>query len=387
MNIKRKIDLLKSSIFVLIVMVMFFSNIHSIFVKSSYKVGSNLEEYLIKNLWYKNHFINLYGEILKMGGVFIIDDKDNGYIVKLRNNQITWLSTKSNTEPLVSNILSFEKLLANENIKCLFVQVPGKVSKYEQTLPSGIYDYLNDNQDEVIQQLTNANIDIIDFREELKNDGILMKEAFFNTDHHWKPEIGLWATNKLAQKLEEEFNLPVNWSLIDGNNYNFHQYDNWFLGSIGKQIGTKYAGVDDISLLTPKFETYFSFYIPEADTGREGSYQNALLEYSPHCNIDIKDFFNTNPYEVYTGGNYPHVVITNHNSTNQKKILYIKDSSSNVILPFLAMECSIIDAFDLRYYSNEGSLINYVRLTKPDIVIFATLGGVDNTFFTAGLQQ
>lgn len=75
MNIKRKINLLKSSIFVLIVMVMFFSNIHSIFVKSTYKVGSNLEEYLTKNLWYKNHFINLYGEILKMGGFLLLMTK------------------------------------------------------------------------------------------------------------------------------------------------------------------------------------------------------------------------------------------------------------------------------------------------------------------------
>ena len=46
---------------------------------------------------------------------------------------------------------------------------------------------------------------------------------------------------------------------LDIKNYEVNTYRNWFLGSIGKRVGIYYAGIDDIDLIYPKFDTLLSF--------------------------------------------------------------------------------------------------------------------------------
>ena len=56
-------------------------------------------------------------------------------------------------------------------------------------------------------------------------------------------------------------------------------------------------------------------------------------------------------YEVFTGGNHPHINIKSLGT--QKKLLVIKDSYANSFLPFLTSHYGEIDVVDLRYYMED----------------------------------
>jgi hypothetical protein len=87
----------------------------------------------------------------------------------------------------------------------------------------------------------------------LDEDGLDQYAAFFKTDHHWKPETGIWANGKIMTYLQELGiieNFNRSWRDID--NFTVAVYKNSFLGSRGQRVGKYFAGVDDISLIYPE---------------------------------------------------------------------------------------------------------------------------------------
>ena len=72
-------------------------------------------------------------------------------------------------------------------------------------------------------------------------------------------------------------------------------------------------------------------------------------------------------YAVFFGGNYALTVI-NSNSDNQEKILVIKDSYANSVVPFLADHYNEVHMMDLRYYHDDVSA--YIEENDIQKVIF-----------------
>lgn len=71
---------------------------------------------------------------------------------------------------------------------------------------------------------------------------------------------------------------------------------------------------------------------------------------------------------MYIGGDYSLNIIKNNLSPNDKKVLLIRDSFGCAFTPFLSLICSELDTVDFRYYK-QGSIIDYIEESKPDIVI------------------
>lgn len=67
-------------------------------------------------------------------------------------------------------------------------------------------------------------------------------------------------------------------------------------------MGSLYAGVDDFEWWTPKEAGRFTLDVEEYGIHREGSWDEALL--FPE-RMEVKDWFNGNPYTLYSGGDYP----------------------------------------------------------------------------------
>ena len=88
------------------------------------------------------------------------------------------------------------------------------------------------------QLLEEAGVPYLDLREEMQAEGISVTDAFYTTDHHWKPQTGLWAFGKILEKLETTGAIPsVDPVYTDPGNYSFEIHENTFLGSSGKRTG------------------------------------------------------------------------------------------------------------------------------------------------------
>ena len=127
-------------------------------------------------------------------------------------------------------------------------------------------------------------------------------------------------------------------------------YEDLFLGSQGKRVGTLFGGADDFELLTPNFDTAFTFTVAGQGTVRSGSMEETIL--FPE-RVAKKDYYNGNPYTYYSGGDYGLLTIVNHLNTDGPVILLVRDSMACAVTPFMASACSTLVQVDTRYYDGD----------------------------------
>ncbi|MFR2965661.1 MAG: DHHW family protein [Anaerovoracaceae bacterium] len=210
-------------------------------------------------------------------------------------------------------------------------------------------------------------IKYLDLRQEIKKDGIDWVRCFL-TDHNWTPRAAIWAAEKLFETISHELDIEFNGDLYDLSNYNIKLYEDWFLGSLGKRTGKYYAGVDDIELITPKFETSFDFFAvwEEGEVKRKGNFEDVMFDMSQ---LSEKDYYALSAYSAYIGYDYAYNTIVNNDAPNDIKILLLRDSYSCAMLPFLSINAKEITAVDLRHY--DGNVSELVENGDFDVVLIA----------------
>lgn len=318
---------------------------------------SNIENEYAKSFDGKNNFITLNGAFSNLVGKKGLND-----IVKLENGYLTEMKPEVNTENLVKNTVKLKNYLDDKNIPFLYIQAPYKMETDDSYLPVGFKSYANKNTDNLLSGLNKNGIDILDLREEIKKDGLNHYSLFFKTDHHWNSDGAFWAHEKVLKKVNSI--LGDKQDYLDISNYNIKTYEKWFLGSRGKRVGPYFGGVDDISLITPKFDTNITIEIPSQNIKKSGTFEETILFMK---NIDTKNFYNTNPYSVYLGEDYPYIKITNNNSKSNRKLFFIKDSFSRPMASFLLNYYDEIHLYDVRYGSSK-EMIEKIESINPDIV-------------------
>ena len=315
----------------------------------------------------KTNYIQLNGLAQRLMSRRVVDDADPSLrVVRLDNGYLTFLEQPRNVVAPAEQIAALRDHLQEQGINLLYVQRPAKICKYDPQLPTGVEDHTNENMDNLLDSLRAEGIDCIDLRDAMWEE-LDYYNAFFKTDHHWKPEAGLWAFGAVGRYLNENCAFDIDESLFDPDNYDVEIKEAWFLGSQGKRVGTAYAGVDDISLLTPKFDTALECSTPHKNEHKSGDFREVMFALQ---HINKRDYFVLNPYAVYTGGDFPLQSFTNHLDEGGKKVLLVRDSFCCTFSPFFALGCAQLDNLDLRHY--QGSVKDYADETNPDIVIIMT---------------
>ena len=315
----------------------------------------------------KNLYIELYGVTeLLLGKKYSSDANPSYDIVKLNNGSLAFKYPEpENLENEINNITKLNNQLKQRQIDMLYIQVPLKIDSKNSGMPLGTEDHTNETMDEFLGSISQNGVNIFDLRNEIANDGLNHTSLFFSTDHHWKTESAFWAFGKISEKLNKDFNFKINKDLYDLNNFNIEVLPDCFLGSEGKRSGAVYSGLDDLSFITPKFDTSFNLTIPSDSIEKIGTFEKVMFEKQYVTDIDL---YNSPVYSVYLGGGAPLTIIKN-NQLNERKMLLVKDSFSCALAPFLALTSSQIDMIDLRSYDEKG-LLEYIDETNPDIVMF-----------------
>ena len=325
------------------------------------------ETALNEDLDQEHGFIQLYGGFQRLTGRRVLEDvNQSARVVHLSNGALNFAylgSTPTDMTSLADSLNTFRDDLAQRDIPLLFVAAPQKVEAGKDLLPPGLTDYNNQNADQFLSLLEAHGTDTVDLRPlfEATED---YSSWFFRTDHHWKPEAAFYAWQSLTGILEANYGISTDPQYTDEANYDKVVYEDYFLGSQGKRVGTLYAGTDDITEYIPKFETDFTYTCPFYAIDRSGPFETSLL--FPE-RVAEKDYFNGNPYTLYAGGDYPLATIENHTNPDGKKIVLLRESFSCALTPFLALSCSELTTIDLRYFS--GDLMNTLEELDPDLVM------------------
>ena len=102
------------------------------------------------------------------------------------------------------------------------------------------------------------------------------------------------------------------------------------------------------------------------DSPITGSFDEVLFNKSY---LNNEDFYNYSAYSAYLNVNKAVTSIKNNDCKNGLKILVIGGSYNKSVVPYLAQTVERIDLVDGRYF--DGSIINYIEKTEPDIVLVA----------------
>lgn len=292
---------------------------------------------------------------------------NNLAIPAAENGHLAVRKNKLDMTEAAENVADLHDWLAKQNIPFFYVQTPDKICKYGESMFSDIYlenDYSNRNADSLIEFLTEYGVPVLDLRECTKKTGAEYLDMFYKTDHHWTPQTGIWAAGQIAGYLNEQYGFDINLSLFDVNRYQIETYPDMFLGSTGKKASLVKTETEDFDFLLPDFETKLHVEIPNYKVNKTGSVGETLMDYS---NLRYFNPYKINQYTTYSYGNTPNIKIHNEQASDGKKVLLIKDSFGNVVIPSLCLGTEYTEVIDLRYF--KGSLKTYIEMYQPDVVL------------------
>lgn len=345
------------------------------------KYIKNIENMYNENFHKRNDFINNYGLIQK---VMLKNEVDNFDVVRDKKGFLHYqyfADGPNSVDKIVNSTKKYKEFIEKIDVDFLVVLAPDKFLRGYTEFVGGLpYNYANETADIFLQKLRANNIDHLDLREGLLESGIPTDKIFFKTDHHWTPEAGFWAATRIVDKINENYDLNIdsNNYYINKENYNFKVYENFHLGSMGRRIGIYYSGIDDITIITPKFPTSFTHYYD--GNNEEGRFEDVIIqkEWAMNVNIPIEE---RDAYSAYLGGNKAEAIIINNNIEDGANVMIIKDSFMLPTASILSTAVSELRLLDLRYYS-EKTMYEYIIDYKPDLVIVSvTLTGLVEEFF------
>lgn len=267
-----------------------------------------------------------------IGGVYI--GKENYYFEKIMNQDISQTNYFQN--------LRFVNILAQSQpqaeVSLMLVPSPGTV--LEEYLPVNAPMYDADAMYQEAEDLL-ENVSLVDLRDEFQEVS-KKRQIYYKTDHHWS----LYGAYTGAMKYYE----VIGDSGKSYEEYGIKAVSNSFYGTLYSKALDRDARPDEIDapMELPPVKVYCD------GTEKESIYDKTKLE--------EKD-----QYAYFFGGNYGEVDIINESAATQKKLLIVKDSFANSLVPFLMEDYTQIKMMDMRYY--KGSIQELAENFEADEVL------------------
>ena len=344
--------------------------------ESMISLSNNFEGKLQEKFYARNYFINLNGLMTNMMGVNTLNERQ-----KLANGYLTSLSSSSDITTYAESISELNHFLEKRGIDFLYALAPNKGNIYDARYAPGYSSDAWKNIDQMLNLLSESDVNFIDLDYAFEKTGLSTEDLYFKTDHHWLPEAAFFATNEMLGYMEDEFGINYDGSMENYDAWTVETYEDFFLGSEGKRVGTYYVGVDDISIIYRTGQDIELSYISKGST--KWNYRNNVID---ETKLTRCDYFNLNPYASYIGGDYPLVNIRNKNAANDLKIMVMGDSYRLPVETYLSAYFTEIYHIDLRHYT-DGTLAQYIEEVQPDIVLMCTNSTTDGVFYKFGLED
>ncbi len=309
--------------------------------------GDEVEDYLSDQFWQRDRWTAVRSRIKMLlqnkdiGGVYLCED--GYYIEKVTQNDVDEARLQKN----IATVRQFfdrcaERGLSAEHLAFMLVPTPGYILKDKLPRYASLFDE-DAVFDEMHRQFGGQLVDLrADFAKVAENEQI-----YYRTDHHWKTAGALLGYQ--CYRAAMGLSAPV---VAD---YTVEEYEG-FRGTLYSKVLDKNAATDTIELYRWDGDTALTATYDNAD--HAGCYDTAKLEQ--------KDM-----YEVFFGGNWNTVTITG-GEENGRRLLVLKDSYANALLPFAAADYEKIVAVDLRYYLGSLSELMEREGITDVLVLYST---------------
>lgn len=315
----------------------------------------------------KEFYITFNGAFQRLMGIRNVNDR-----YRMDNGHLTYVVPEMDVQGIAENTVYFRDALEEMGIPFAYVCTPFKIDPEDKQLPLSVEDYSNENADDFLAVLEENSVQHLDLRKLEKEQGLDHYSLYFLTDHHWKPETGFWAYTQIASwlaSLDEGF--AVDPAITDPENYTYTVYEDIFCGSAARRVGPLYAGLDDVTVISPVFETWLNLSVPSEELYRQGSYEDTLL-FPEHLTTERP--LESAAYGVYLNKDEPKLFVTNESrqrnlpvKSQPQKLMILKDSNSLVVAPYMALSYDEICLVDLRLF--EGDFLGFIREYQPDMVL------------------
>ena len=231
----------------------------------------------------------------------------------------------------VTNNLNYvNNFVENVDIPVVFSLIPTQACIWADRLPEGAP---NASQTDLLAQAQGAVsgatwADVYTPLMEHKDEDI-----FYRTDHHWTSLGAYYGYTGLAQAL--------GYTPVPLSDYDATVRSTEFYGTVFSSSGVRWVRPDTITT-----------YVPEDGiTVVSHTYDNAGNPVEEPRELYVESFLSVkDKYSMFLGGNQSLGVVKNANNPDGPKLLILRDSYADSLVPFLTAHYSEIHLIDPRYY-------------------------------------
>lgn len=291
------------------------------------KYSTQITDYAVDQFPYRNFFVSL-----KATNEWVLGKLENNGVYLAQDSVLIDKFLYENNGQLDTNIKKVSNFINNVDIPISFTIVPTQNDIYGDLLPKHAPTV---DQKELIDYVGNY-IDQINIYDTLKNHND--EYIYYYTDHHWT-SLGAYYAYAEIISLWGYTPVPL-------ESYTANTLTTDFLGTTDSKNSLSWTKADTITTYVPNQEIIYSNNSGE-HTGH--LYDTSLLEQK-------------NKYEIFLGGNPPLAVI---NGQGEGKLLMIRDSYSNALVPFFIEHFEEIHMVDMR--TLKLSMSNYIAEHQIDL--------------------
>lgn len=286
---------------------------------------TKLEQYFNDQFPFRNSLIkwktasDLTLDIIESNGV--IKSKDGYLIERIKN------PSEKDIRHDIKSLDNFKR--SNPNCNFYFLLAPNAGNIMSEKLPRTVHmSNQNKYMTSFFNDLKKIGITPIDSRKTLEKN-IDKQQLYYRTDHHWTTGAAYLAYKEAHKEMGLDSDIKYKKLSIHRN----------FRGTLASKSGFTNGRNDELQIYWPK---------------KNQNYHDSIYNY-----VDVKKTTNTfyafdnlkkkDAYTIFGGWNHPFYTISTPTQST-RKLLLVKDSYANCMIPFLTQDFRKIVVVDPRYY-------------------------------------
>ena len=256
--------------------------------------------------------------------------KENNNVYFADNDTLITRFDQPAADRVTENLNYVNKFVENVDIPVVFSLIPTQACIWADRLPEGAP---NASQTDLMAQAQGAVTgatwaDVYTPLMEHKDEDI-----FYHTDHHWTSLGAYYGYTGLASAL--------GYTPVPLSDYTPTVRSTEFYGTVFSSSGVRWVKPDTITTYVPD----------DGITVVSHTYDNSGNPVEEQRALYVESFLSVkDKYSMFLGGNQSLGVVTNTNNPDGPKLLIIRDSYADSLVPFLTAHYSEIHLIDPRYY-------------------------------------
>ncbi len=256
--------------------------------------------------------------------------KENNDVYFADNDTLITRFDQPAADRVTENLNYVNKFVENGDIPVVFSLIPTQACIWADRLPEGAP---NASQTDLMAQAQGAVTgatwaDVYTPLMEHKDEDI-----FYRTDHHWTSLGAYYGYTGLASAL--------GYTPVPLTDYTPTVRSTEFYGTVFSSSGVRWVKPDTITTYVPD----------DGITVVSHTYDNSGNPVEEQRALYVESFLSVkDKYSMFLGGNQSLGVVTNTNNPDGPKLLIIRDSYADSLVPFLTAHYSEIHLIDPRYY-------------------------------------